>query len=266
MTRLRQGFSWWCFQNRGIENEALLAGARKIGYEFVDLVDESLWPRVQAHGLGVGAVSGHGSIEDGLNRIENRERIESELRANIRKAAQWKIPALICFSGNRSGRDVELETCAETLARVAPEAESAGVMLVVELLNSKVDHKDYQCDTTAWGGRLCQLVNSPAVKLLYDIYHMQIMEGDLIRTIQQNHEWFGHYHTAGNPGRGQPDEGQEINYPAVYRAIAATGADRIVSHEFLPAGDPLVALENAFRDCVAATVQSSVRFGRSPIT
>ena len=115
MSRLRQGFSWWCFQNRGIENEALLAGARKIGYEFVDLVDESLWPRVQAHGLGVGAVSGHGSIEDGLNRIENRERIESELRANIRKAAQWKIPALICFSGNRSGSENGVSPCLLTL-------------------------------------------------------------------------------------------------------------------------------------------------------
>ena len=100
--------------------------------------------------------------------------------------------------------------------------------------------------------RLCQLVNSPAVKLLYDIYHMQIMEGDLIRTIGQNHEWFGHYHTAGNPGRGQPDESQEIYYPAVYRAIAATGADRIVSHEFVPDGDPLAALEKAFHDCAQA--------------
>ena len=188
MNRLRQGFSWWCFQNRGVEAEALLAGARKIGYEFIDLVDESLWPEVRAHGLRVGAVSGHRSIEDGLNRIENRERIVSELRASIRKAAQWKIPALICFSGNRSGREGELEMCAETLSLMAPEAESEGVLLVVELLNSKVDHKDYQCDTTAWGVRLCRLVNSPAVRLLYDIYHMQIMEGDLIRTIQENHE------------------------------------------------------------------------------
>jgi hydroxypyruvate isomerase len=138
------------------------------------------------------------------------------------------------------------------LKRVAPVAADAGVVLAVELLNSKVDHRGYQCDHTAWGVELCRLVNSPAVKLLYDIYHIQIMEGDIIRTIQANHDYFAHYHTAGNPGRGQPDETQEIYYPAVYRAIAQTGYDGFISHEFIPQGDPLAALKKAFEACASA--------------
>jgi hydroxypyruvate isomerase len=257
---IRQSFSWWCFADKGLQPEALLAGAREIGYEAVDLIDEELWPLAKAAGLRISAVAGHASLEDGLNRSENAARIEAELRANIAKAAEWEIPVLICFSGNRGamrGREglekkEGLERCAVTLARVAPVAEAAGVTLAVELLNSKVDHPGYQCDRTVWGAALCGMVNSPAVKLLYDIYHMQIMEGDIIRTIQRRHEWFAHYHTAGNPGRGQPDATQEIYYPAIYRAIAATGYKGFVSHEFLPAVPPLEALRLAFEDCASA--------------
>ena len=255
MNALRQGLSWWCFADRGVEPEALLAGAAKIGYEAVDLVDEKFWPLVRDHGLKLGAINGHHSLADGLNKKENATRIQDELRAKLSKAAEWKFPVLICFSGNRNGLDdaTGLAQCVETLAAVAPDAERAGVVLAVELLNSKVDHKDYQCDTTAWGVRLCDQVGSPAVKLLYDIYHMQIMEGDLIRTIRDKHSYFAHYHTAGNPGRGQPDGGQEINYPAVYRAIADVSPGALVCHEFIPAGDPLAALEKAYADCLAAT-------------
>ena len=171
----------------------------------------------------------------------------------LAKAGTWPFPVLICFSGCRRGLSDEagLEQCAKTLRRLAPRAEEAGVVLAMELLNSKVDHADYQCDHTAWGIELCRRVGSPVVKLLYDIYHMQIMEGDLVHTIRDGHEFFAHYHTAGNPGRGQPDETQEINYPAVYRAIAETGYAGIISHEFLPKGDPLAALEKAYRDCAA---------------
>ena len=251
MKPLRQAFSYWCFSNRGVEHDELLAGAACLGYEGVDLIDEVLWPVAQRHGLAITAIGGHGSIEDGLNRSENAPRIERELRDNIAKARQWKIPVLICFSGNRYGGADDkagLDQCAKTLARIAPEAAEAGVVLAMELLNSKVDHGKYQCDHTAWGVELCRRIDSPAVKLLYDIYHMQIMEGDIIRTIQANHDYFAHYHTAGNPGRGQPDTMQEISYPAIYRAIAQTGYSGIVSHEFLPAGDPLDALKKAFDD------------------
>ena len=254
MSALKQGFSWWCFADRGVEPAALLTGAAKTGYEAVDLVDEKFWPLVRDHGLKLGAINGHHSLADGLNKKENAARIQDELRAKLEKAAEWKFPVLICFSGNRNGLDdaTGLAQCAETLAAVAPDAERAGVVLAVELLNSKVDHKDYQCDRTAWGVRLCDQVGSPAVKLLYDIYHMQIMEGDLIRTIRDNHSYFAHYHTAGNPGRGQPDRSQEINYSAVYRAIADVSPEALVCHEFIPKGDPLDALAKAHSGCLAA--------------
>jgi hydroxypyruvate isomerase len=219
------------------------------------LFDERFWPLVREHGLKFGALNGHNWLTDGLNRKENAARIEKELRTNLEKAVRWQIPTLICFSGNRDGLDDEtgLAQCAETLARVAPEAEQAGVVLAVELLNSKVDHKDYQCDSTTWGVRLCERVSSPAVKLLYDIYHMQIMEGDLIRTIERDHAYFAHYHTAGNPGRGLSDEHQEINYSAVYRTIARVSPASLVSHGFIPCGEPFDSLQKAFDACARAT-------------
>ncbi len=254
MSRMRQSFSWWCFENCGIEPEVLLAAAAKIGYEGVDLIGEPLWPLVKKHGLQLAALNGHASIDEGLNKAANAERIEKELLANIAKAKEWEISALICFSGQRYGPSDEdgIKQSAETLKKVAPAAEDAGVTLVVELLNSKVDHKGYQCDHTDWGVKLCRAVNSPAVKLLYDIYHMQIMEGDIIRTIQADHSYFGHYHTAGNPGRNEPDETQEIYYPAIYRAIEKTGYTGFLAHEFVPKGEPIAALKKAFDDCAAA--------------
>ena len=253
---LKQSFAWWCLAGKGIEPEALLSGAARIGYAGVELIDESLWPMVRDHGLSIAAVAGHGALEDGLNRRENAIRIEAELRASLEKAERWSIPVLICFSGNRGGLsdDAGLDACAETLARVAPEAEAAGVTLAVELLNSKIDHPDYQADRTGWGVALCERVASKAVKLLYDIYHMQIMEGDLIRTIGRHHAHFAHYHTAGSPGRGPMDDDQEIHYPPIYRAIAGTAYSGYVGHEFLPKDDPLWELETAYRQVVAALV------------
>jgi hydroxypyruvate isomerase len=163
-------------------------------------------------------------------------------------AERWKIPILICFSGNRAGLDDETGAAqtADGLRRVAAAAEHAGVTLALELLNSRVNHPDYQCDRTAWGVKVCELVDSPAVKLLYDVYHMQVMEGDLIRTIQCHHPHIGHYHVAGNPGRHEPDDSQEIGYSAVYRAIRATGYTGFVGMEFTPRGDPVAALRAAF--------------------
>ena len=250
MSAIKQSFSYWCFDGR-FEPATMLAEAKKIGFNGVDLIDEKLWPLVQDSGLELAAMNGHASIDEGLNRRENAARIERELQVNIEKAVRWKIPALICFSGARGGQEdaTGLSICTETLGRIAPVAEQAGVALVVELLNSKVDHPDYQCDHTAWGVELCRRVNSPAVKLLYDIYHMQIMEGDLIRAINQHHAYFGHYHTAGNPGRGPLDADQEIYYPPVYRAIAATRFAGYIGHEFVPRKEPLRELRAAFEQC-----------------
>jgi hydroxypyruvate isomerase len=251
VSALRQSFAWWCFANRGVEAQPLLQAAAEIGYEGVDLIDEALWPLAKSYGLDICAVMGHGTIAEGLNDPKHAERIEQELAANITKANEWEISVLICFSGIRLGASDEagIEQAAKTLARVAPQAEESGVVLAVELLNSKIDHKGYQFDHTSWGLELCERVNSAAVKLLYDIYHAQVMEGDLLRTIEAHHAHFAHYHTAGNPGRGQPDETQEIFYPAIYRAIVKTGYDGFIAHEFLPKGDPIEALRKAFEDC-----------------
>jgi hydroxypyruvate isomerase len=255
MTPLRQSFSWWCYANRGIEPDALLSGAAKLGYQGVDLIDEPLWPLAHKHGLTISAIAGHASIEDGLNRRENATRIEKELRTSIAKASEWKIPVVLCFAGDRAhttSDEAGLEICAETLSKIVPAAADAEVIVALELLNSKVDHPGYQGDHTLWGVELCRRVNSPAFKLLYDIYHMQIMEGDIIRTIDSQNAFFAHYHTAGVPGRVQPDENQEIYYPAIYRAIAKTAYTGFISHEFPTNRDPLAALKLAFDDCAAA--------------
>lgn len=251
MSSLRQSFSWWCFSNRGTEDSDLLSGAARIGYDGVELLGENLWKPALDAGLSIVSVPGHNSIEDGLNRRENAARIVGEIEENIEKAVEFRIPFLICFSGNRGGLGDEagLNHCAETLARVTPAAERAGVVLIMELLNSKVDHHDYQCDRSAWGVELCKRVGSPSFRLLYDIYHMQVMEGDIIRTIRENHAFFAHYHTAGNPGRGPMDARQELQYPAIYRAIAETGFTGFVGHEFIPKENPLCELESAFQLC-----------------
>lgn len=246
---MKQSFAWWCFANRGVEPDALLAGAARLGYAGVDLLDEALWPLARHHGLAVSAIAGHGPLTDGLNRRANAPRIEAELLANIDRAAAAGIPVLICFSGNRApdlDDESGLATAADTLARVAPRAAAAGVTLAVEVLNSRVDHPDYMADRTAWALRLCAQVDSPAVRILCDFYHLQIMEGDLVRTLETHHRWFAHYHTAGNPGRGEfggaADSYQEINYAAIFRALRRTGYTGFIAHEFIPSGDPLAAL------------------------
>lgn len=251
MNRLKQSFSWWCFAGKGVEDKVLLAEAARIGYIGVELIDRRLFSLVRDTGLSIAAIEGHHGIEQGLNRKENADRIKTELLGNLELAVEYKIPNLICFSGNRERRDDKtcLKHCAETLEDVLQEFEEAGVTLIMELLNSKVNHRDYQCDNTAWAVKLCRSLNSPSFKLLYDIYHMQIMEGDVIRTIQQNAEFFAHYHTAGNPGRGIMNDSQELNYSPIYRAIAKSGYQGFIGHEFLPVGDPVKELEYVFRQC-----------------
>src|SRR5215207_4333952 len=200
---MKASLTWWSFADCGIAADDLIRAVAGMGYDGIELADEVLWPAIAEAGLVIVSHRAHGTIESGLNRLENHDRIETEILANLDLARRWDIPLLICFSGNREGLSDEagIENTALGLSRVARAAEDAGVTLALELLNSKVDHPDYQCDHTAWGVQVCEMVGSPRVKLLYDIYHMQIMEGDIIRTIQDKHAHFGHYHTAGNPGR-----------------------------------------------------------------
>lgn len=251
MGQIKQTVAWWCFAGDMLQPAQLVQTAAEIGYEAIELVGQPYWPLVKEHGLQIATINGHASIENGLNRRENHERIEKEIRANLALARQWNVPNLIVFSGNREGLDDEtgLAITVEGLQRVAGAAEEAGVTLLLELLNSKIDHHDYQCDHTAWGVEVCQKVASTRVKLLYDIYHMQIMEGDVIRTIHDHHSYFGHYHLAGNPGRHELDNRQELNYSAIMQAIRDTGYEGYIGQEFVPTGDPVLALKQAFDLC-----------------
>jgi len=253
MSRIRQSVAWWGFVPDKLPPEQFVRAVADAGYAGIDLVPQEYWPLVTSYGLAIASSDGHASITLGLNRSDQHARIEHETRQRLVLAQEWGIPNLICFSGNREGIDdaTGIEITAAGLRRVAPAAAAAGVTLVLELLNSKVDHPDYQADHTRWGVQVCQQVASPRVKLLYDVYHMQIMEGDIIRTLQATHPLIGHYHDAGNPGRHEPDETQEIQYPAVWRAIAATGYDGYIAHEFIPRGDALEALRTTYQRCAA---------------
>ncbi|GAA4009808.1 TIM barrel protein [Deinococcus rubellus] len=249
-----QSFAWWSFYQPHTDPAALLRAAADIGYAGVDLIDEALWPLAQSFGLRIAAVSGHASITHGLNDPAQHRRIQQELLCNLRLTEQHSIPNLIVFSGNRHGTDEQRghDAAVEALRVIAPHAENAGVTLVLELLNSRVDHPGYQADHTDWGVSVVEAVASPHVKLLYDVYHMQIMEGDLIRTIQRQQTHIAHYHTAGNPGRGDLDAEQEIQYGAVLRTIRETGFGGFVAHEFIPSGDPVAALRRTFEFCQAS--------------
>ncbi len=255
--RIKQSFCYPLYLPADNNLETAIKAAAEIGYAAVELWArppefEELMGLAQRYGLAVASMSGHMSLPDGLNKRSNHDRIEAELRESIDIAVQHGIPGLICFSGNRQPHQSEIEAIeatADGLRRVAPYAEAKGINLNVELLNSKVDHPGYQCDHTAWGVAVCEKVNSPRVKLLYDIYHMQIMEGDVIRNLRENIKWIGHFHTAGNPGRRDLDDAQELNYRGICQAIAATGYDLYVGHEFKPKGDPIEALRAAFAEC-----------------
>lgn len=254
MGTLKQAVSWWCFAHTGMTPPKLLQTIADTGYQAVELIEPELWPLAKDYGLGIASTNGGLSIEQGLNRREHHAQIEQTILATIREAEKWSIPNVIVFSGNRQGLNdqIEAEITTEGLSRVARAAEDAGVTLVIELLNSKVNHPDYQCDHTAWGVKVCQMVNSPRVKLLYDIYHMQIMEGDVISTIRAYHQYFAHYHTAGVPGRHEIDQTQELYYPAIVRAIIETGYKGYLGQEFIPQGEPVAALKQAFECCNVA--------------
>jgi hydroxypyruvate isomerase len=238
----------WCYNK--IPLEKLAQEAKKLGYVSIELLVPKEVPTVKEAGLTC-AILGGADIVNGLNRKENHEKIEKHLREFIEFAAAERIPNVICMSGNRAGMDDETgwKNCVEGLKRVLGLAEEKKVTLVMEGLNSKVNHKDYMYDKTAWGVELCKRLGSPRFKLLYDIYHMQIMEGDVIRTIQQNKEWIAHYHTGGNPGRNEIDETQELNYTAIAKAIVATKYEGFIAQEFIPLRDPFASLAQAYRIC-----------------
>ncbi|MHC4717389.1 MAG: hydroxypyruvate isomerase family protein [Planctomycetota bacterium] len=255
--RIKQSFCYGLFRPEGMGLDELFAAAADIGYAAMELWQppedlDDIVAAAKGAGLAVASMSGHMSLPDGLNKRSNHDRIEAELRANIDRAAEIGVPGLICFSGNRQPHVSEreaIDACADGLKRVAGYAEDKGVNLNLELLNSKVSHPGYQCDHTAWGVAVCEKVASDRVKLLYDIYHMQIMEGDVIRTIRDNIRWIGHFHTAGVPGRHDFDDTQELNYAGICKAIAATGYDLYVGHEFSPTADKVEALRTAFAIC-----------------
>jgi hydroxypyruvate isomerase len=250
VSRIKQSFAWWCVSQKTNNPAQFMQQVREIGYDGVEQLPRELWDTARAAGLVISTMS-VGSLSEGLNRLENHAQIEAELLQSLDLAVEYGIPNLIVFSGNRAGLSDEAGalSTATGLKRLAPAAEAKGVTLVLELLNSKIDHNDYQCDHTAWGVLVMNLVNSPAVKLLYDIYHMQIMEGDPIRTIRANCSYFGHIHTAGNPGRHDLDDTQELNYPPIMRAIKDSGFTGFVGQEFVPKGDPIEALRAAYNLC-----------------
>ncbi len=247
--RLNQSVCKWCYRDMSLDE--LAKHAAKMGIVAIDLLTEQEWPALEKYGLKCSMGSGICSIPDGLNVRENHAGIEANFRRLLPAAKKHGVPSLICFSGNR--RDVSdeeaWENCAALLAKVTPQAEDLGITINMELLNSKVNHPDYQCDTTAWGVELCRRVDSPRFKLLYDIYHMQIMEGDVIRTVRDNAQYLGHYHTGGNPGRNEIDGSQELNYAAISEAIAELGFEGYFAHEFIPLRDPMTSLRQAVKIC-----------------
>jgi len=253
-TRLKQSVSRWPY--KAIPLPEFCRACKGMGLSAIDLLAPEDWPVVRDCGLVCSM--GYAAIRDdfiprGFNDPSNHDFLVGELERRLPLAAQQGIPNLIAMFGNRQGRTDSqgIEACVTGLRRVAPLAEHHGVTICVELLNSKVDHHDYQGDHTAFGAQVMEGVNSPRVKLLYDIYHMQIMEGDVIRTIRQHASHIGHFHTGGVPGRHELDDTQELNWHAIARAIADTGFTGYMAHEFVPTRDPLRSLREAVETCAA---------------
>ncbi len=247
--RLKQSVARWCYAKMSLED--LCAACARMGIVGIDLVNYKEWPVIQKAGLVPAMTPGAGGIANGWNRKENHAKFEKDMRENIERAAAAKVPNVITFSGNRAGMPDEeaKDNCVAGLNKVKKIAEDAGVTINIELLNSKVDHKDYQCDHTAWGVDVCKRIDSPRVKLLYDIYHMQIMEGDIIRTIRENIQYIGHFHTGGVPGRHELDGTQELNWTPIAAAIADLNYTGYFAHEFIPVRDPMTSLAEAVKIC-----------------
>jgi len=241
----------WCYGD--IPLDQLCVAVKKIGFSAIDLVGPKDWPVLKQHGIWSSMCNGAEiSLTKGWNHTEYHETLIKSYTEHIDLVAQAGYKNLICFSGNSEGMDREtgIRNCVEGLKKIIGQAEKKGVTIVMELLNSKVNHPDQMCDNSKWGVELVKRVGSGNFKLLYDIYHMQIDEGDVIRTINDNHQYFAHYHTGGVPGRHEIDDTQELYYPAIMRAILATGFKGYVAQEFIPAKqDKLKSLEEGVKIC-----------------
>ncbi len=255
--RLKQGVTAGVFRSKLLAKpmsmEDMCREAANLGIYGFDLVKPEDWPTLKKYGLTPTMLPPPfgGTIPDGINQTENHDRIERTLREGIDLAAAAGCPNVITLSGNRRGMADELgaDNSVLFLNKMKAQAEDKGVTICLELLNSKVNHKDYMCDHTAWGVGVMKRVDSPRVKLLYDIYHMQIMEGDIVRTIRDNFQYLGHFHTGGNPGRHEIDQTQELNYHVVATAIADLGFTGVISHEYTPVGEPIASLKEAIAIC-----------------
>jgi hydroxypyruvate isomerase len=245
---IRQSFAWWSFTaGREIEPEPFLRAAAEAGAQGVEMLPQPLWPMARDLGLTVVTVTGH-KLEEGFNDPSRHAALRDEVREKIDAAAAGGAEAVIVFAGNRFGDGADapaIAACVDGLGPVVAHAEKAGVRLLMELLNSKVDHPGQQCDRTAFGAEVVRQLNAPALRLLYDGYHMQLMEGDLSRTIKANFDLIGHVHTAGAPGRRDLDDRQEINWRAIAGLLRHLGYSQWVGHEFIPRGDAIAALRHA---------------------
>jgi len=246
--RINQSVSRWCYGKLSLDE--LCTVAKKMGMTAIDLLGPNDFPTLKKHGMVCSMISTH-SLTQGMNDKKNHAGCIASIRSAIDAAAEYGFPNVISFSGNRAGipDDVGIENAVEGLKQIVGYAEQKKVNICLEYLNSKVNHKDYMFDKTSWGVAVCKKVGSDRIKILYDIYHAQIMEGDIIRTIRDNKDYIGHYHTGGNPGRNEIDETQELYYPAIMKAIAETGFKGYVAHEFVPRRDPLESLAYAVRIC-----------------
>jgi hydroxypyruvate isomerase len=233
--------------------DELCKAVKQIGFSAIDLVGPKDWPVLKQYGIFSSMCNGAEiSLVKGWNNPEYHPTLIKNYSEHIELVAKAGYKNLICFSGNRNGMDdaVGLQNCVQGLKQIIGLAEKSGVIVHMELLNSKVDHKDYMCDHSRWGVELCKQIDSPNFRLLYDIYHMQIDEGDVIRTIKDNYQYFGHYHTGGVPGRHEIDESQELFYPAIMRAIIQTGFKGYVAQEFIPVKeDKIASLKKAVETC-----------------
>jgi hydroxypyruvate isomerase len=247
--KIKHSVSKWCYGKISLDD--MCKACKEIGIESVELLGPDEWATVKKHGLVCAMCNGPDSIGYGWNRIEHHDKLVAAFEKAIPPVAEYGYPNIITFSGNRKGMSDEegIKNCVQGLKRIVGVAEKQKVTIILELLNSKVDHKDYMADHTAWGVEVCKQVGSERLKLLFDIYHMQIMEGDVIRTLQDNIKYIGHFHTGGNPGRNEIDETQELNYPAIMKAIVATGYKGYVGQEFVPKRDPLTSLRQAIQLC-----------------
>ena len=249
--RIKQAICGGCLRRSGLDMEQTVALIAKMGLVGMDFVGQKDWPILKKHGLVATIVGGAGSIRRGLNDKSMHARFLDDFHRNIKAAAEHKWRNVICMAGDRKGISDEegMDNCHAILTEAVKIAEDHEVTICMELLNSKVDHPGYMCDKSEWGFELCRRVDSTRFKMLYDIYHMQIMEGDLIATIKKNIRHIGHFHTAGVPGRHELDENQEIYYPAVMRAIVETGYDGYVAHEYTPTRDAVRSLTQAVQTC-----------------